>query len=322
MRARTWLVVRWTVGIGILAVIATKIDFARLALLWEPRTFAYLGGAASILVLAQFVSAARWKMLLDEDPVSWPFLVRLYLIGNFFSAFLPTSVGGDAVRTGALARERVALRRSIASVLLDRMLGVAGMVPLFVAGALLITAGPARLMDSLRFEASAGQVLAVSAVFVTVVGGAALIFRRDLWAKLVEFGDEFRDLAGSARKLAVVLVLGVVVQAMYVCAWGLLVPPTGLELGWGVLLFAVPVVSVVAMLPVSIAGLGVREGVWIVLLGGGFPTADVVAFSLLYFVAFSLAGAVGGALYVLRGLSSGAAGLPEGDVSVPEKFVS
>lgn len=309
-------------GIGILAVIAANIDFGRLARFWEPATLVYLGAAASVLVLAQLVSAARWKVLLGEDPVSWSFLARLYLIGNFFSAFLPTSVGGDAVRTGALVHEGVALRRSVASVLLDRMLGVAGMVPLFAAGALLITAGPARLLDSLRFEASAGQVLAVAAVVVAVGGGAALIFRRDLWARLVEFGDEFRDLAGSGRKLAVVLVLGVVVQAMYVCAWGLLVPPTGLELGWGVLLFAVPVVSVAAMLPVSIAGLGVREGVWIVLLGGGFPAADVVAFSLLYFVAFSLAGAVGGVLYMLKGVSAGARSVPDGDVRVPETIVS
>lgn len=312
---------RWLVGIGILAAIAANIEFERLGRLWRPAVLVYLGGAALVLVAAQLVSAARWKLLLREDDVTWPFLARLYLIGNFFSAFLPTSVGGDAVRTGALTREGVSLRRSVASVLFDRLLGVAGMVPLFAVGALLVAADPTVLLTRMSFETSGGTVIAVAAVALVLAGGAALFYRGRLRDRIADFAGEIRDLAGSGGTLISLLVLGVAVQALYVGAWGVLVPAVGLELGWGVLLFAVPVVSVAAMLPVSIAGLGVREGVWIVLLGGGFVVADVVAYSLLYFVAFSLAGAVGGVLYMVRGVSADAREVRGGDVSVTDTVV-
>lgn len=313
---------RWVVGIGILAVIATNIEFDRLGRIWRPMLLLYLAGGAAVLVAAQLVSAARWKVLLLEDDVMWRYLVRLYLIGNFFSAFLPTSVGGDAVRAGALAQDGVSLKRSVASVLFDRILGVAGMVPLFAVGALLVAADPTMVLGRLSWEASPGQVVGGGATALLLAAGAAVYFRERLLARITQFGDELRDLAGSKGKLALVLGLGVLVQAMYILAWGILAPATGLEIGWAMLLFAVPVVSVAAMLPVSIAGLGVREGVWIVLLGGGFATADVVAFSLLYFVAFSLAGGVGGALYMIKGLSSGSAGKTAGEMGIPDRAVN
>lgn len=318
MRSRIWLVVRWLVGIGILAAIAANIDFGRLERLWRPALLVYLAGAALILVGAQLVSAARWRLLLRGDGLSWLYLARLYLIGNFFSAFLPTSVGGDAVRTGALVQEGVSLRRSVASVLFDRILGVAGMVPLLVAGGFLVAADPATLLGHVSVDVSARQVVAIAAGAALLGGGAAVRYRRVLRAKFTQFAAEVRDLAGSKANLTTVLALGVAVQVIYVLAWGTLAPAVGLNVGWGLLLFAVPVVSVAAMLPVSVAGLGVREGVWIVLLGGSFAAADVVAFSLLYFVAFSLSGSVGGVLYIFGGVSTGPREGAEGEVSVPE----
>lgn len=303
-RRSIWVYVRWLVGLAILVAIATNIEFGQLGRYWKPVVLVYVGGAALVLVGAQLVSALRWRILLAEDDVRWTYLARLYLIGTFFSAFLPTTVGSDAMRTGALAGEGVSLRRSVASVLLDRMLGLVGMVPLFAAGALMITANPSNVLGQFTFEASSWQVMVGLAVAAVIGSGAMIHFRRRLREKIVKWGDEFRDLAGSGLKLLVVLGLGVVVQGMNVAAWAVLVPITGLDIGWGVLLFAVPVVSIGAMLPVSAGGLGIREGIWILLLGGGFAMADVVAFSLLFFIAFCLAGVAGGILYMRSGFSS------------------
>jgi uncharacterized membrane protein YbhN (UPF0104 family) len=66
------------------------------------------------------------------------------------------------------------------------------------------------------------------------------------------------------------------------------------------------VVSLSALLPVTFAGLGIREGVWLVLLGGSsIPPADIVAFSLLYFACNILVGITGGVLFVSSGLATG-----------------
>lgn len=309
-----WAYVRWLVGLAILTVIATSIEFGQLDRYWNPVVLVYIGSAGLVLVGAQVVSALRWRILLGEDDIRWTYLARLYLIGTFFSSFLPTTVGSDAMRTGALAREGVSLRRSVASVLLDRILGLAGMIPLFAAGSVMITADPSNVLGRFTFDVSAGRVMVGLAVAVIIGSGALIHFRRRLWDKIVKWGDEFRDLAGSGSRMLVAFGLGVVVQGMNVAAWAVLVPITGLDIGWGVLLFAVPVVSFGAMLPVSVAGLGIREGIWILLLGGGFAIADVVAFSLLFFIAFSLAGVVGGILYVRSGFSTEARNRSSADV--------
>jgi hypothetical protein len=92
------------------------------------------------------------------------------------------------------------------------------------------------------------------------------------------------------------------VQALYIVAWGVLAYGMGMHLSTGVLLVSVPVVSLGAMLPITLSGLGVREGVWLLLLRPyEVAPATVVAFSLLYFVCVTLVGAAGGLLFVVHG---------------------
>lgn len=77
---------------------------------------------------------------------------------------------------------------------------------------------------------------------------------------------------------------------------------------------AVPVVTLGTMLPITLAGLGVREGIWLLLLGGsGVAPSRVVAMSIGYFGCALLVGAVGLVLFVARGIEpAGPASAPSG----------
>ena len=67
-------------------------------------------------------------------------------------------------------------------------------------------------------------------------------------------------------------------------------------------LLAVPLVTVGGMLPVSIAGLGLREGAWLFLLRGiAIAPTSVLGFSMLFFTGTLLVGAAGGLLFAARG---------------------
>jgi uncharacterized membrane protein YbhN (UPF0104 family) len=80
------------------------------------------------------------------------------------------------------------------------------------------------------------------------------------------------------------------------------------------LIWAVPVVTLTALLPVTFSGLGLREGAWLLLLAGsGIPRADIVAFSLLYFVCNVLVGVLGGLLFVATGTAP-----PRGELACPQ----
>src|SRR5213596_844384 len=92
-------------------------------------------GIAILLVLAdRALMAYRWVVLLcTVEPASRPPLadvVRIFFVGTF----LPASVGGDAVRAYRLAKLGVRTEDAVASVFMDRILGVASVVAMAVIG--------------------------------------------------------------------------------------------------------------------------------------------------------------------------------------------
>jgi uncharacterized membrane protein YbhN (UPF0104 family) len=255
-----------------------------------------------VLGVGQALSASRWKLLLGPDP-RWLDLFRIYLIGQFAGLFLPTSVGGDVVRIAAVSRVKPAAL-TVSSVLLDRALGFVALLVYLLIGVLLIPAHATDWGDRLRFGAPARWLLGVSGagiVLILVVALSRILRRVRVFAR-----DTLRAMASTFRgepgRFAGALLLSFLVQGLYMCAWGAAAAGLGLTLPIEFLLFAVPFVSLAMMLPVTISGMGVREGVWALLLAPlGIPGASGVALGLLFFAAFSLVGAAGGVWLAVRG---------------------
>src|SRR5206468_11440820 len=94
---------------------------------------------ASLLVLAdRTLMAYRWVVLLcTVEPGSRPALapiMRIFFVSTFVGTFLPASIGGDAVRAYRTARLGVATEDAVASVFMDRILGVASILVMAVIG--------------------------------------------------------------------------------------------------------------------------------------------------------------------------------------------
>jgi uncharacterized membrane protein YbhN (UPF0104 family) len=105
-------------------------------------------------------------------------------------------------------------------------------------------------------------------------------------------------------RLVRVAALAGVSQGLIVLLWYTLAAGMNFQIPATTFLWAVPVVSLSALLPLTFAGLGVREGVWLVLLAGSsIAPADIVAFSLLYFACNILVGILGAFLFVSSGLA-------------------
>jgi uncharacterized protein (TIRG00374 family) len=104
---------------------------------WRP-----IGGAALLVLLDRALMAYRWVVLLR--PFSGPggptlrVVMRIFFISTFVGTFLPSSVGGDAVRAYALSKHGVPAAGAIASVLMDRMLGVLSLLIMAMLGLFLV----------------------------------------------------------------------------------------------------------------------------------------------------------------------------------------
>ncbi len=123
-------------------------------------------------LLLNTISAAKWGMLLRERGVTLDLLrlLRLYLIGKFFSNFMPSMVGGDVIRIAILGRYIKSYSQSAASVFLERFTGILALLSLAIVFALLNT----QLLDHPLI------VVTIMAVALACAGTIAIIF----WSRL------------------------------------------------------------------------------------------------------------------------------------------
>jgi glycosyltransferase 2 family protein len=92
----------------------------------QPVHWNYLLPGFAIYTIAVFITLLRWYLLVraQDLQVSLPESLRLGLIGCYYNAFLPGSVGGDIVKAAALARGQERRTVAVATVLMDRVLGL------------------------------------------------------------------------------------------------------------------------------------------------------------------------------------------------------
>ena len=256
------------------------------------------------------VSVARWRVLLAAQGVRprFRYLYCSFMVGVFFNQLLPTTVGGDVARyqyTAAGGRGA-----ALSAVLLDRVFGTVALMVFAMAGlALALAQGNETLPQGLLRPVAALLVVGVSTLgFAFLLPGAALsLLRRALlmlprggrapFEKLLGAFAAFRgrhDVALAA--LAWSLVLQCVVVGHYYFA--------GLALGIDVPLvayvFIVPLATVVTALPISINGIGVREGILGYLLGlYGVDASTSLVFAWVLYAMLLGQGLLGGVVFAL-----------------------
>jgi hypothetical protein len=133
------LLLRLAVGGGLLVAILFRVDLSQADVHWGLATALTLVAGVAVQLLAQALSAERWRLIMAAGRTGggaprWSYLFRLYLIGNFFSIFLPTSIGGDAIRVVAVAPSAGGKVRGAVGILLDRLFGVAALGCYLVLG--------------------------------------------------------------------------------------------------------------------------------------------------------------------------------------------
>jgi uncharacterized membrane protein YbhN (UPF0104 family) len=300
------VLLRLVVGLGLLVAILFRVDFSQADVHWGLGTILTLVAGVVVQLVAQALSAERWRLIMGASGRGVPrfgYLYRLYLIGNFFSIFLPTSIGGDAVRVVAVAPSAGGKVRGAMSILLDRLFGVAALglyllLGLLLGGAELTALGEAHLR---------WPVVAAGLAGLVVLGVAGLlIVRLRLHRSRIAWSGGWelaQSLLGQPGRLLGVSATSLLVQGTYIVAWLVLGVGLGLRIPLPVYLVCVPIVSLGAMMPITFSGLGIREGAWILLLASlGIPRSTVLVFSLMYFVAFVVVGAIGGLAFLFRGL--------------------
>ncbi len=278
---------------ALLAVLAWRVDLARVGAALAGVRGGWWAAAVFGYAFAQLVSSVRWRLLagpLGFRGTAGRFAL-LTFVGTFFNLLLPTSVGGDLARAWYLDAGSGRRGAAFLTVLADRLSGLFVLAALALAASLLV---PVPSWVRL-FAAGVGgaSVAGILALLLAPGGGVPGSSRR---------GGRLREALAAYRRAPHVLLLAtslsVVVQVVNVVLVWLLARSLGLGLGPGVFFVVVPLVALLTLAPVSINGLGVREGGMVLLLSPLVAPERAVTLSLLWFSVFVAAGLAGAGCYL------------------------
>lgn len=257
---RPWLrPLKIAISLGLLVALAFLVDTARLGAVLSAADLKLLLLSPPVWLLGAGFAALRWRVVLRATGVEFGWLRcwSAYLIGSFYSLFLPGAVGGDAARVAIVVRDVGAeVGASTGTVVLERVGGALGLVG-FVLGSTLLW--PERGAALIGGSATALQAAAGALLVATPLGWVAA--RRWMPRTGVPFVVSLlRVLDGaSLRVLGAVLALSMAFQFVRFVAVWLVALALGLDLGLADILLVFPLVFLASMLPISLGGLGVRE---------------------------------------------------------------
>jgi len=276
-----------------LFLIFRKADMAQVGRILKETGMPSFLSASAIYIASQFLSTLRWRgLILERFPVMK--LFSLYMIGSFFSTFLPGLVGGDAVRAYYLNKDAGKISTTLASVFLDRYLGYVS----------LMTIGIAAFPFSLDTFGGSRYTWLMPSLFISFVVSSALFFGLQLGRRfriMTEFYNYFSIIRERRGIIAKAFIISAVIQFMNFFIVLLLARRIGTEVSLLHLAVLLPIVITAASLPISISGIGVREGAFVLLLGlvGVTPEA-ATSLSLAWFFSVFMGSLPGLVFYMLH----------------------
>ena len=306
-RQRLFNLARIVISAGLLVWIVRSAGLAQLVEVARRADWRLFGMAAALALVGIVVRALRWQALLVAVGARVPFrrVLYLYFAGAFFNAFLPTGFGGDVVRVLEIGPGATS-QQAAGTALVDRL---TGFIVLF-ALALVSLPFAYRLLPP-------GTAVAIALVAAGVLLASALLFEGRLLRRLTGWLPRSLSLAGDAwigKTYAVITACGRrgVAAALLYSLWFnlqlmvenvLVARALGVDVSPWVFFMFVPIATAALLVPISISGFGVREGIYVTLFGQlGVPPALAVALSLASYSLDFFAGLVGGVIYFGAGV--------------------
>jgi len=302
MRGFLIFTTRVLVSLALLYLALRGINFAGIQARLSQIKLLWIGLGVLVAILQILLGALRWReiSILSHAPLTDLQAFRYNMIGAFFNQTLPSSIGGDAVRLWLVNRTGAGWRAATYSILTDRAVGLIALA-LIIVGSLPWSYG--------MIADSNGRLALVFVDFAALFGGLGfLVLGRLPWSWLKRWWPTRHVRACSVianqvifnRKTGpkiAVLSLSIHVLAVVIawCAVRSIEAPADFEQ----LFMLTPPIMLITMVPISIAGWGVREATMMVAFGyAGLAQADGTMVSILFGVVYFIVGALGGLVWI------------------------
>ncbi len=264
--------------------------------------------AIALDALGVVISAKKWQILLESKLIHVPYarILKHYYIGVFFNAFLPTTIGGDAVKSYYLSKELDKRIEALSSIIMERLTGLIAIVSIgacailvgytliprdaFVIATLVVIPGPLLLM-----------------VLIFKFNAIEKIISRPFFSRFPNITDIIRDANISLREyssnkyiLSISLMISFLYHILLIFINYVLALALGLDIEIFYFFIFVPVTEILILLPITIQGFGVRSGSYVTLFSQvGIPSPSAFALGFSMQMVKVIGNIIGGIVYAM-----------------------
>jgi uncharacterized protein (TIRG00374 family) len=311
LRRRLGLILRTLVSVALVAWLCRLVDWPRLAAITRTMDTGWLAASLCCFAPVILIVSWRWRLLLAVHDVHLRFwrVLELTMIGQFFSSFLMGTTGGDVFKIFYVARAVPQRRAAVGfTVIVDRIIGMValllfGVALSFTVLPLLLSRADTRVATlTFYFFAAAGTVGSIVACF-----GFTWLRNERLrgWLKRIPFLKRGSSLFAAYERTAhaygvngLALIVSIPSHVSSVLMGYCIIRAMHLHPALLVYCSIQVIVNMLIALPTSIAGLGVREGLFVMFFALlGIDADHAVAYSLTFFALNMAWGAIAGVFY-------------------------
>jgi len=297
---------------GLLFYVTTLVNLNEIKPIITQLDFSLLTIAIATHIIAFILMSIRWWLILVSSgkQVLYKKASAAYYLGLFCNNFLPTSMGGDVIRIVKLRSDGLDTNQLIFSTLCDRIIGLLSIIVMGIIGLNFSTS----IYESIGYRSIVLTNIVSAMLFVLALAALNarvrdiiikfILNRLRLWNKLnnfLIFVHQNVETLKKSRILAKTILLSLVSQILIVLTYYYIAQSIHIDLELFEFVLIVPVVAVFTSLPISVGGLGIREGTMVVLLSAiGISTTNAVSISLLYLTILIMITLPGG-IFMLSG---------------------
>ncbi len=291
----------------LLVIVFYQINLLELITIFKKINLSLFFIALSLTFLAVIISTWRWQIILKAQGQNIPLLklIPLYFVGLFFNNFFPTSIGGDVVRVYHLSKVAEKPTQAVLSVITERLLGSAALGLTAIIGVFLsLEASKPFLRLIFTFAFLCLTLLFLSANLYQLekfIPNKRLKKMEKFWENIKEMSLTLKASINNKKLLYYILLLSLAFQITIVLINILIFKAFGFSVSPVYCFLFIPIISALSMLPVSINGLGVREGSYVFFFSKlGLPLAYSLSVSLTFFFTVTLVSLIGGLIFAFQ----------------------
>ena len=303
MNKKIAVLLKVIVSLGLIIFLINQVDFKGIVNILKNVDITMIIYAMILLTIQVFIATTRWQFVLKCQKIMLDYKNTLQILwsGLFFNQAMPSSVGGDVIRGYYLKKQGITLGRATLGVLMDRLFGMMGLVFLVVASLPLL------------FELINDSIARSGVLFIALGISLALLFifftdklpgnfsHLKVIRGFYSLSQDGRHCISKNYNGLIIIIISILIHLISVVTVMTMAIGLGINVEWSGFLLIIPLVTLMMVVPISIAGWGVREGVMVVGFGylGVAPEA-ALALSILYGLLMLVVALPGGVVWALK----------------------